>query len=59
MPKGTKVVDWTKPENDQKLFLAIIKTSEISNKYQAIANAFGKFMIIITSCHVLPQEPFR
>lgn len=56
MPKGTKVVDWTKPENDQKLFLAIIKTSEISNKYQAIANAFGELMIATISYHVLRQE---
>ena len=56
MPKGTKVVDWMKPENDQKLFLAIIKTSEISNKYQAIANAFGKFRITPISYLVLVME---
>ncbi|KAL8784687.1 MAG: hypothetical protein Q9195_008925 [Heterodermia aff. obscurata] len=41
MPKGQKIVDWTKPENDQKLLLAIIKVSEISKKYQEIAAAFG------------------
>ena len=42
MPKGQKIVDWTKPENDQKLLLAIIKVSEVSKKYQEIAAAFGK-----------------
>ena len=42
MPKGQKIVDWTKAENDQKLLLAIIQVSEISKKYQEIAAAFGK-----------------
>ena len=42
MPKGQKIVDWTKPENDQKLLLAIIKVSEVSKKYQEIAAAFGR-----------------
>ncbi|CAF9927667.1 MAG: hypothetical protein HETSPECPRED_006642 [Heterodermia speciosa] len=41
MPKGQKIVDWTKPENDQKLLLAIVKVSEVSKKYQEIAAAFG------------------
>ena len=42
MPKGQKIVDWTKSENDQKLLLAIIKVSEGSKKYHEIAAAFGK-----------------
>ena len=54
MPKGQKIVDWTKPENDQKLLLAIIKVSEVSKKYHEIAAAFGKFYSVASR-----QAPFR
>lgn len=43
MPKGQKIVDWTKPENDQKLLLAIIKANDITGaKYADVAAAFGE-----------------
>ena len=41
MPKGQKIVDWTKPENDQKLLVAILKACDIPKKYGEIAEAFG------------------
>ena len=39
MPKGQKIVDWTKPENDQKLLLAILKACDIPKKYGEILNS--------------------
>ncbi|KAL8867146.1 MAG: hypothetical protein Q9198_008627 [Flavoplaca austrocitrina] len=41
MPKGQKIVDWTKPENDKKLLHAIITASDIGVNYDKVAKAFG------------------
>ncbi|KAL8975910.1 MAG: hypothetical protein Q9205_007985 [Flavoplaca limonia] len=41
MPKGQKIVDWTKPENDKKLLHAIITASDIGINYDKVAKAFG------------------
>ncbi|KAL8847531.1 MAG: hypothetical protein Q9221_007431 [Calogaya cf. arnoldii] len=42
MPKGQKIVDWTNPENDKKLFHCIIMTSEVGVNYDKVAKAFGE-----------------
>ena len=42
MPKGQKIVDWTKPENDKKLLHAIITASDIGVNYDKVAKAFGE-----------------
>ncbi|KAL8881580.1 MAG: hypothetical protein Q9192_007769 [Flavoplaca navasiana] len=41
MPKGQKIVDWTKPENDKKLLHAIITASDLGVNYDKVAKAFG------------------
>ena len=48
MTKGQKIVDWTKPENDQKLLLAILKAGDVPKKYGDIAAAFGEISMSIT-----------
>ena len=48
MPKGQKIVDWTKPDNDQKLLLAILKVCDIPKKYGEIAAAFGGLITSVT-----------
>ena len=57
MPKGQKIVDWTKPENDQKLLLAIIKVCDFTGAKNAdVAAAFGKPLsrtqrLVVNSVH--------
>ena len=41
MPKGKKLVIWN-PENDKKLFLAILASQDVKVDYAFVAAVFGK-----------------
>jgi hypothetical protein len=42
MPKGHKIIDWT-PENEVKLFHAILAIHGVKIDYAAVAKEFGEF----------------
>lgn len=42
MPKGQKIVDWTNPQNDAKLLVAVLKHCDVSKVHDKIAKDFGR-----------------
>ena len=49
MVQGLPAVDWKKPENNAKLFAAVIALIPGTPDYKKIAAAFGEFVLVIAS----------
>lgn len=47
MPKGTKFVDWTNPQNDAKLLVSVLKHVDVAKHYAEIAQDFGTFQVLL------------
>ena len=49
MVQGLPVIDWKKPENNAKLFAAVLALIPGTPDYKKIAAVFGKFTLAILS----------
>ena len=56
MVQGLAAVDWKKPENNAKLFAAVISLIPGTPDYKKIAAAFGEFALVIASLYYQHRE---
>ena len=47
MVQGLPAVDWKKPENNAKLFAAVLFMIPGTPDYKKIASVFGKFFVVV------------
>lgn len=47
MVQGLPAVDWKKPENNAKLFAAVLATIPGTPNHKQIAKVFGEFILVL------------